>query len=69
MQEPEAGSERPTIMVSRAFARVSVATAVVLLGAGVLSGCRADADVVEVLQTDEPDMLDVIVDTCNATST
>ncbi len=66
MQDPEAGSDSPTVMVNRVFARVSAATAVVLLGAGVLPGCRADADVVEVLQADEPDMLDVIVDTCNA---
>jgi hypothetical protein len=41
----------------------SVAVAALVV---VVSGCRADANVVEILATDEPDVLDVIVDTCNA---
>lgn len=42
------------------------AVAVLLAAGGVLSGCRADAEVAEILATDRPDALDVIVNTCNA---
>jgi hypothetical protein len=31
-----------------------------------MAGCRADAEVVEILPTEQPDEFDVIVDTCNA---
>ncbi len=39
---------------------------VVLLAIGALSGCRADAEVAEILATDRPEAFDVIVNTCNA---
>jgi len=48
------------------FTRATAASVVVVALAGLLSGCRADANAAEVLATDEPDVLEVIVDTCNA---
>lgn len=48
----------------RAAAHVGVLIAGV--GALVLSGCRADADVAELLPSGRPDVFDLIVDTCNA---
>jgi hypothetical protein len=39
---------------------------IVVLATVPLAGCRADAEVVEILPTEQPDEFDVIVDTCNA---
>lgn len=52
-------------MSARRFARATASVGVVAL-ATLVSGCRADANVDEVRATDEPDVLEVIVDTCNA---
>lgn len=66
MRELGGVSERPTIMCVRRFARATTAPVVVVALAGLVSGCRADANVDGILATDEPDVLEVVVDTCNA---
>jgi hypothetical protein len=53
-------------MVRSGRRSVPAGAVAVLLAAGVLAGCRADAEVAEILATDQPDAFDVIVDTCNA---
>lgn len=64
--EPWVSRKRRSAMRLRGLLRSAAGSvAVAALAVGV-SGCRADANVVEVLATDEPDVLDVIVDTCNA---
>jgi hypothetical protein len=47
-------------------ARVVGAMCCALAAVVATAGCRADAHVVEVLPTEQPDEFDVIVDTCNA---
>lgn len=66
MRELIGSTKRPTIMSARRFARATAASVGVLALATLVSGCRADANVDEVRATDEPDVLEVIVDTCNA---
>jgi hypothetical protein len=50
------------------FGRVGVLawSVAVLVAAGALSGCRADAEVDAILATQRPDAFDVLVNTCNA---
>lgn len=46
--------------------RFFVASSAVVAAVVVLAGCRQDASIDEVVVTDDPLVIDVIVDTCNA---
>lgn len=66
MREPIGTTKRPTVMSTRRFVRATAGSVGVVALATLASGCSADANVAEIVATDEPDVLNVIVDTCNA---
>jgi hypothetical protein len=50
----------------RAGAHVVASIAATVVCGALLTGCRSDADIAELLPSGRPDVFDVIVDTCNA---